>query len=188
MKYIEILLISLAVALNYFRPAAEIGATQKTLPKGKVAIVGVAFGLVQLVVTGIGIGMALLIGLVIPKQLQIMANPHIVFVVLLLLGAYMINYAFMVKEIDESRKELPGIKSYIKTAAENIIISATACTAMYCVYGDLLAELLLAPAASLLLTAGGAAYGYWRGYGMRKAPYFIGGAILYLLAFKMILI
>lgn len=167
MKYIEILLISLAVALNYFRPAAEIGATQKTLPKRKVVIVEAAFGLVQLVVMGIGIGMALLIGLVIPKQMQIMANPYIIFTVLLLLGAYMIHYAFVVKEIDESRKELPGIKSYIKTAAENIIISTTACAAIYCAYSDLIMELLLVPTVSLLLTASGAAYGYWCGYGMR---------------------
>ncbi|HOO61750.1 MAG TPA: hypothetical protein PKV44_04935, partial [Bacillota bacterium] len=101
-------------------------------------------------------------------------------------GLYMIRNAFVNQPFDETRQSLPTAKRYIKAAAENIVISAAVYAALYCAYAKPLAEMLIAPATSLLLTAGGVVLGYWRGFRRMKWPYIVGAVILFAAAFVFI--
>ena len=86
MSFFDVLLVSLSIALNFFEPTMEIGATQKSLPKKKTIIIGGTFGFAQIMVVALGIAMVGLIGLLIPSDIQAIVRPYITFAILLLSG------------------------------------------------------------------------------------------------------
>jgi len=186
MSFFDVLLVSLGVALNFFEPTMEIGATQKSLPKKKTIIIGAAFGLAQIVFAALGIIAAVLIGLLVPHDIQAIVRPYITFAVFLLSGAYMIFAAFQRKEVIERRQVMITAKKYIRLAVDHSLKVGAVCAGIYCMYDNWISEILLIPAMSVLIAILGLCYGYWRGVKYRKFPYLIGGAILCALAFKII--
>jgi putative Mn2+ efflux pump MntP len=188
MSFLDVLLVSFSVALNFFEPTMEIGATQKNLQKKKTIIIGSVFGLVQIVVAALGIITAVLIGLLIPHDIQAIVRPYITFAILLLSGLYMIFSVFQKKEVIECRQEMMSAKKYIRLAIEHSLRVVAVGAGIYCVYHDWITEILLIPVMSILIAILGLCYGYWRGFKYRKLPYFIGGILLCIMAFKIILV
>lgn len=188
MSFLDVLLVSFSVALNFFEPTMEIGATQKILQKKKTIVIGAAFGFAQIIVVALGMVMVVLIGLLVPHDIQAIVRPYISFAILLLSGLYMIFSAFQKKEVVECRQEMMPAKKYIKLAIEHSLRLVAVGAGIYCVYYDWITEILLIPAMSVLIAVLGLSYGYWRGVKYRKLPYFIGGILLCIMAFKVILI
>jgi putative Mn2+ efflux pump MntP len=188
MSFLDMLLVSFSAALNFFEPTMEIGATQKSLQKKKTIIIGAAFGLAQIMVAALGIVMASLIGLLIPYEIQEIVRPYITFAILLLSGLYMIFSAFQNKEVVECRREMMPAKKYIKFAIEHSLRVVAVGAGIFFVYYDWITEILLISTMSVLIAILGLSYGYWRGFKYRKLPYFIGGILLCIIAFKIILI
>ena len=188
MSFLDMLLVSFSAALNFFEPTMEIGATQKSLQKKKTIIIGAAFGLTQIMVAALGIVMALLIGLLIPYEIQEIVRPYITFAIFLLSGLYMVFSAFHKKEVIECRQEMMPAKKYVKIAIEHSLKVVAVGAGIYCIYSNWIMEIFLIPAMSVLIAILGLIYGYWRGVKYRKLPCLIGGILLCIIAFKIILI
>jgi putative Mn2+ efflux pump MntP len=100
----------------------------------------------------------------------------------------MIFSAFQKREVVECRQEMMPAKKYIKVAIEHSLRVAAVGAGLYCVYYNWITEILLIPAMSIFIAILGLIYGYWRGVKFRKLPYLIGGILLCIIAFKVILI
>jgi putative Mn2+ efflux pump MntP len=166
----------------------EIGATQKSLQKKKAIIIGTTFGFAQIMVVVLGIAMVGLIGLLIPYDVQAIVRPYITFAILLLSGLYMVFSAFHKKEVIECRQEMMPAKKYIRIAVEHSLKVIAVGAGIYCTYSNWIMEILLIPVMAVLIAILGLIYGYWRGVKYRRLPYLIGGILLCIIAFKVILI
>ncbi len=188
MSSVDLLLATFGVSLIFFEPAMEIGATQKNLTKKRIAVIGIAFGLAQMVVAALGVALALLIGLLIPDEIQIIIRPVITFVILIVSGIYMLYFAFLKREIIEFRKASMTAKKSIALAGKYSLPVIAVCVGLYCVSYDWLAEILLIPIMSVLLAILGLFCGYRIGFKYRKVSYLVGGIILCIIAFKAIML
>ena len=140
MKYFDMLLACTAAAAIYFEPAAEIGSTQKKVRADRLIFTGVVFFLIQLILTGIGIGSVLLFELFVDISTAQEVEPY-----LALYSADAVRHSyyqkcFQKKEVSEILKEQAGAGRYAKLAAEKGITAAAICFALYCAYKDWVLE------------------------------------------------
>ena len=187
MKYFDMLLACTAAAAIYFEPAAEIGSTQKKVRADRLIFTGVVFFLIQLILTGIGIGSVLLFELFVDISTAQEVEPYLALIVLMLCGILIIRSAFQKKEVSEILKEQAGAGRYAKLAAEKGITAAAICFALYCAYKDWVLEAVAFPAVSLAVLYTGYEYGRRCGYKKSRTPIIIAGVLLCLFGLKTVL-
>ena len=173
----------LCIALMYYEPAMEIGANQPRMTAKYYFAVGGVFGLIQAVSTILGVGAALLIGLLFSPEAEAIIAPYVASAVLLLMGVYTFFVGLRKRSFYEHREDGIPLSKYLEIAKIYAPRVTVASAGAYYAYQNHLAELVYIVILSIIFSMIGLRYGYMNGFRHRRIPYIISGAVLCIMAF-----
>ena len=187
MSVVDALLIFFSCCLLHIEPTMTVGATQNNLSGKRIITLSTIFSLIQAAVTILGVVAAQYINTLIVSTSSEALVPYLIFVLLIMLAAYMIFKAFHFGDFTETLVVYVTEVGFAKLALRwcpPIFLTGLVLGINMPVK---LLVVLLAFLCSLIVSVFGLCYGYWQGHRLVKPAYLIGGTILLSLAVKYVI-
>lgn len=187
MNILTVLLASIGLSIHVFHTTLKIGATQVNLKNTKTTLMGLIFGLVQILMLILGIVLSLIIEDLTSMTIISEIYKYLAFAFLFVLGFKMLHSVFSEINFEEKRQEAISLKICtiiaIRTSLEAFIVGM----GIYYFNPDTIYDILCVLVCSTLAAILGLWYGYWNGFYYSKKLCLLGGILLSVTAFKIIL-